>query len=184
MIDSRILQGDTLATELSAPITDRRLPVSARIPEPATARPRLVVVSCDAEMAQLLQDIMEAYDVTGLPHPVSMTAIDAEDPDVLLVGTSEGGLTPDQIVALAAAHMRLRQVPILVMSAEPDLLEDARRMSRFPGVRLVSLPFDLETISSVLHSVVRPARPRSSARLPETCRHGFYVVGEHCRRCG
>jgi hypothetical protein len=173
-----------LATNLSAPITERPLPTPAHIPELGTSRPRLVVVSCDPEMRQLLQDIAEGYDVTGLSHPVSMTAIDVEEPEVILVGTSEGGLTPDQIVALAASHIRLRQVPIVVMTAEPDLLADARRMSRFPGVRLVSLPFELDTILSVLQSVVRPAAAPLSRRLPETCRHGFDVVGGHCPRCG
>jgi hypothetical protein len=126
-----------------------------------------VLVSCDGELAELLRDILtETYEVAALPHPATIGDIDAADPDVVLVGLSDGGLRPDELVALAARHMRLHAVPFVLMAPDPDLLEHAGRLSQFPGASVLGLPFDLDTIQSVVHSVVpagqdfrRAARP-------------------------
>jgi hypothetical protein len=108
-------------------------------------------------MTELLNDILiDHYDVIPQAHPTTITAIDSDQPDVVIVGTSDGGLAPDEIVALAASHMRLRQVPFVVMSFGPNLLERARRLSGHPAVRLVSLPFDADTVRSVVNSVMAP----------------------------
>ena len=151
---------------------------------PLNAWPRLVVVSSDTEIVQLLRDTLaDTYEISALTQPPSITAIDSRDPDVVIVGMCRGGLTADEIVALASRHMRLRSVPIVVMSGDPDLLQDAGRMSTFPGVSFVLLPFDVETIQSVIDSVVRKSAMPRSIRLPDMCPHGFDVADEHCRRC-
>jgi hypothetical protein len=143
----------------SPSITERSLSLPAASTQTATLRPRVVVISSGVEMTQLLQDILvDDYDVISQPHPTTITAIDAKDPHVVIVGTLDGGLKPEEIVALAAGHMRLRHVPLIVMSFGSNLLEGARRLSWHPGVRLVSLPFDADTVLSVVNSVMAPAR--------------------------
>jgi hypothetical protein len=140
----------------------------------------MVAVSCDAEMVELLREIFgDDYEVTAPPHPASITAIDAGDPDVLLIGTSDGGLTPGEIVVLAAAHMRLREVPMIVLTPDPDVLQDAGRMSLFPRVSFVALPFDLDTIRSVLHSIARAAVVSRSTHRAGYRDRGFDVGTEH-----
>jgi hypothetical protein len=139
-------------------------------------------------MCQLLLDILAGdYDVTALVRSARVADIDAVAPDLLLVGPSEGGgLKSDELVALAARHVRLRAVPVVVLSADPELLQHAGRLSHFAGVSLVSLPFDVDTLRSAVSSVSgvgRPAQPRSS-RLPDLCAHGFDVASGRCRRCG
>jgi len=163
--------------------TERSLPTPRLSSQ--VARPRVVVVSCDGEMSQLLRDILgDDYDVTAVAEPTSMVGIDAADPDVLLVGLSiGGGLTSDEIVALAARHMRLRTVPVVLLSTDPNLLQHAGRLSHSAGVTLLSLPFDLETVLSAFGAAVQRAQP-GAGRLPAVCRHGFDVVGDRCPRCG
>ena len=173
-----------MATNIGVAPSRRPLTAPTHGTPPLNARPRLVVVSSDTEIVQLLRETLaHSYEIAALTQPASITAIDSRDPDVVLIGTREGGLTADEIVALASRHMRLRSVPIVVMSGDPDLLHDAGRMSTFPGVSFVLLPFDVETIRSVIDSVVRTSAMPRSIRLPDMCPHGFDVADEHCRRC-
>jgi DNA-binding response OmpR family regulator len=177
-------QGDHVATDLGTALSQRPLPPPTHRATRDRTRPRLVVVSSDTETVQLLRDTLaDSYEISALTQPPSITAIDASDPDVVIVGMRRGGLTADQIVALASRHMRLRSVPIVVMSGDPNLLHDAGRLSSFPGVSFVLLPFDVETIRSVIDSVVRTSAVPRSIRLPDMCPHGFDVADEHCRRC-
>lgn len=37
---------------------------------------------------------------------------------VVLIGTEDGGLTPEELAVLAAARMRLREVPIIVLTGD------------------------------------------------------------------
>jgi hypothetical protein len=149
-----------LASHPSPAFTERSLPFPAPHSQVVTSRPRVVVVSSGVDMAHLLEDLLsDDYDVLAQPHPTTITAIDGDEPDVVIVGTLDGGLTPEEIVALAARHLRLRHVPIIVMTFGPDLLEGARRLSRDSRVRLVSLPFDADTVRSVVNSVMAPGRP-------------------------
>ena len=148
-----------MASHPGPSIAERSLSLPAPSVQTATSRPRVLVISSDVEMAQLLQDILvDDYDVIAQPHPTTITAIDGEEPDVVIIGTLDGGLQPEEIVALAARHLRLRHVPMIVMSFGSDLLEGARRVSGDSSVRLVSLPFDADTVLSVVNSVMAPAR--------------------------
>jgi hypothetical protein len=146
-----------MATHPGPSLADRAQPVPGAGRRAGISRPRVVVVCSGVEMTELLNDILiDHYDVIPQAHPTTITAIDSDQPDVVIVGTSDGGLAPDEIVALAASHMRLRQVPFIVMSFGPNLLERARRLSGHPAVRLVSLPFDADTVRSVVNSVMAP----------------------------
>jgi DNA-binding NtrC family response regulator len=173
-----------LATNIGVAPSPRPLTAPTRGTPRLNARPRLVVVSSDAEIVQLLRDTLaNRYEISALTEPPSITAIDSRNPDVVIVGVRRGGLTADEIVAMASRHMRLRSVPIVVMSGDPNLLHDAGRLSSFPGVSFVLLPFDVETIRSVVDSAVRQNAMPRSIRLPDMCPHGFDVADEHCRRC-
>jgi hypothetical protein len=124
------------------------------------SRPRLVVLACEPDMIDVLREVLaNDYEISAPPHPAGIGAIDAEEPHAVLVGTLDGGLTPDELVALTRSHMRLHDVPIVVMSAQPDVLGHAGRMPHLAGVTLLSLPVDVETIRLVVEAALRdPAR--------------------------
>lgn len=131
-------------------------------------RQRIVVVDDEPELVQLFVDIFsDDYEVIAAPTPVAIAGIDALDPEVMLIGTVAPGslaaLTADEIVALARRHMRLRHVPIIVLSANPHVFREAQRLAGVTGVTVVSLPFDLATIQYVLSSVRRQAATSARA---------------------
>jgi hypothetical protein len=78
--------------------------------------------------------------------------------------------------------MRLHRVPIVILTADAELLGD-RRLAELFGATLVSLPFDIETMLCVLKSVSRHAGAPIPMTLPEVCRHGFDVSGDDCAYC-
>lgn len=144
-----------MTTDLSSP--EHPLLTTIRSAMPPERRLRLVVLERDTEMLALLTDILAGdYEIAAPPDPISITAVDMQEPDVLLVGTVEG-LTPVEIVALASRHMGLRRVPIILLSADGDVLADASRLTRYRSVTVVSLPFDVDTIRAVVDSVARHA---------------------------
>src|SRR5688500_9984335 len=87
-----------LQTPEGAITTDSsQLPTTSR-PSPFIQRhiskPRLVVLACDPGMVEVLSDVLaDDYDVSAPRHPATMGTIAAEEPDAVLVGTLEGGLT-------------------------------------------------------------------------------------------
>lgn len=150
--------GNPLTTNFEHARTARRRPAPLHRPQPSRTPPRLLVIEHDPEMHALLRDILaDDYVITEPPAPVSIAAIDAEDPDVMLMGIDDGaspsGLTSDEIAALASRHMRLYHVPIVILTADAAVL--GPRLTNLNGVTVVSLPFDLDTIRCVLRSVVR-----------------------------
>jgi hypothetical protein len=148
--------------------------------------PRLVTVDEDASTLQLLLDVAGAdFEVTSLISPVTMPEIAAAEPDLILIGgmgcDGGAGLTTEEIVTLAARHMTLRAVPIVLMTSDP-VMAQGERLRAHPSITLVSVPFDAQTIRAVLASVSRRAVRGSAARLPAVCVHGY--DGGSCPRCG
>ena len=128
-------------------------------------------------MIAVLRDVFaDDYEVVTPAHPATIVAIDAEEPDVLLVGTLGGGLTPDELVTLTTRHMRLSAVQIVLLSAEPNVLANAGRLKQHSGVTVLSLPTDLETILCVVDTVARAGHAQRPSRLPDLCSHGFDVA--------
>lgn len=170
-----------MTTDLSQlPITSRPTPLIER----RISKPRLVVLACDPDMVEVLSDVLaDDYDVTAPRHPATMGTIAAEEPDAVLVGTLEGGLTAQELVTLMTRHMRLHGVPVVLMSAQPDLLGHAGSTPHLAGVTLLSLPVDVETVRLVVEAAIREAHRPTSGRLADLCPHGFDVASESCRRC-
>lgn len=153
----------------------------------AATRPRLVVLEDDPDIVALFGDIAaDEYDLVALPRETHVPAIDAQEPDVLLIGTvtsdSSSALTPQELAGLAARHMRLHRVPIVILTADAELLGD-RRLAELSAATLVSLPFDIKTMLCVLKSVSRHEGSPVRMTLPELCHHGFDVSGDDCAYC-
>jgi hypothetical protein len=148
-------------------------------------RPRVVLLERDPEMVSLMRDIMsECCDVIVPSSPANIVDIDRQDPDLILIGTpaaSPGELSTEQVVVLARRHMRLRGAPIVVLSAEPNVLASAGSLTHLGGVTVISMPFDAETVWRVLDSILVEVRQTSASRLPAVCWHGF--EGDGCPRC-
>lgn len=127
---------------------------------PPRARPRLTVVEHDADMLALLRQLLgEDFEIAVPKAPLTVSAIDAERPDVVLIGTVERGgttaVTPEEIVGLAARHRGLRRVRTVLLSADPTVLGRAAQLAGLSGVTVVAMPFDADTIRSVMRSVAR-----------------------------
>ncbi len=156
-------------------------------PDRALSRPRLVMLEDDTDLATLLRDVAgDDYDLVPVRRDATIAAIDAMEPDVILVGAWAGesstALAPTDIASLAARHMRLHRVPIVVLTADVRLL-GGNRLAELGGATLMSLPVDLETFRSVLTSVSRRATPPAAMSLPELCGHGFEIAAEPCAQC-
>lgn len=165
--------------------TSRGMTTPVAAAELAATPPRVVVLERDIEMVTLLREIVGAdYQVVAPAGPPSIVAIDAEDPDIMVIGGLDPGLTADDIIALAARHMRLHDVPIILLSADADVLTDAGRLTQHPSVTVLSLPFDVDSVRGVLLGLSRQAAQRDSMRLPRICAHGFDVAEGRCARCG
>lgn len=147
-------------------------------------RARVVLLERDPEMVSLMRDILkECCEVVVPASPASIGDIDRANPDVVVIGTaaaSPGELSTEQIVILARRHMGQR-VPIVVLSAEPNVLAGAGSLMHLGGVTVISMPFDAETVWRVLDSIVGEFPEASASRLPAVCRHGFEDGG--CPRC-
>lgn len=146
---------------------------------------RVVLLEQDPEMVSLMRDILnECCEVVVPAGPASIGDIDRAKPDVVLIGTSaasSGELSTEQVVILARRHQGLRGVPIVVLSAEPNVLASAGSLMHLGGVTVISMPFDAETVWGVLASIIFEVPQASASRLPAVCRHGFEDGG--CPRC-
>lgn len=161
-----------MITHLERLPDERGLPRVAYRPLPRRSRRRIVVVEDDLEMLELLRGILDPeYEVAVPAAPVTIASIDAEDPDVLVIGTADSGpgasLSPAEIAALAGRHMRLHRVPVVVLTADATILADAQRLAEPRAVTVVLLPFDVETINCVLKSVARRSAIPDPMRISE-----------------
>jgi CheY-like chemotaxis protein len=177
----------------------------------AAERARVTVVDDSPEFLSLIDDVLgEAHDVVtqGVVHSVADLAATA--PDLLVVdlhcGGPEGGLTGWEIVAAARRHPALRDVPIVVCSADlAALREDRISLIAYGNVQLIAKPFDVTAFEQLVERTLRLAdgprpAPLEDADYPrleaipmafregrplQMCAHGrVRDQGDYCSRCG
>jgi CheY-like chemotaxis protein len=134
-------------------------------------RRRVTVINDDAEVLAILREILEdqAYDVVGMRGAEkSIEEIAVTEPDLLVVDLrldpQASRLSGWEMVAMSRVHPRLREVPIVVISA--DLLairERADELQAYGDVHLMSKPFEVTTLEELVRRLVN-RRPRPSAR--------------------
>lgn len=134
-------------------------------------RRRVTVINDDAEVLAILREILEdqAYDVVGMRGAEqSIEDIAVTEPDLLVVDLrldpQASRLSGWEMVAMSRVHPRLREVPIVVISA--DLLairERADELQAYGDVHLMSKPFEVTTLEELVRHLVN-RRPRPAVR--------------------
>ena len=139
----------------------------------------MTVISDDSLLCSVMGDALaESHQVRRAPRGASMSRLADTQPDVLVVGpiasaSSASTLTAWQIVALVRAHRELRRVPIVVLASDLSaVMADPGVLSAHDGVHALGIPFDLDTLTSVLASVQRAVQAEREA-LPVYCSHGY-----------
>jgi CheY-like chemotaxis protein len=133
-------------------------------------RRRVTVINDDAEVLAILREILEdqAYDVVGMRGAEkSIEDIAVTEPDLLVVDLrldpQASRLSGWEMVAMSRVHPRLREVPIVVISADlMAIRERADELQAYGDVHLLSKPFEVTTLEELVrHLVDRMAPPAS-----------------------
>lgn len=128
-------------------------------------RPRLVVVDDATELLDLFRDLLTpryelvALDGTGL----DLDELAALEPDLLIVDFNLPGTNGLDLVRSARSVPGLRDVPVLLLSADPRaLLEGSGGLRAIGGIEVLPKPFAIEELeAAVRRGVVRgPERQR------------------------
>lgn len=140
--------------------SERSVDASA-LPGTAGARPRVIVIDDSPEFLDLIRDVLEAeHEVVTYNVVRSIGEIAASAPDLLLLdlhsGGPAGGLTGWEILALARSDPDLRDVPVIVCSADLTALrEDRVRLVAYGDVQLVAKPFDVLAFEQTIQRTLR-----------------------------
>ena len=106
---------------------------------------------------QLLQD--ENYNVTTTNFvPSSFETIEAARPSLLMIDLVIGEEAGWELLRRIRQGATTRDIPILLLSTTPDLLEEARQQhEQFGGDRYLLKPFDLDDLLQVIHELIGEA---------------------------
>lgn len=106
---------------------------------------------------QLLQD--ENYNVTTTNFvPLSFETIEAAKPSLLMIDLVIGEDAGWDLLTRLRQGASTRDVPILLLSTTPDLLEHARlEHQQFGGDRYLLKPFDLDDLLQVIREMIGEA---------------------------
>ena len=180
-------------------------------PRREPARARVTVIDDSPEFLSLLEDVLgPGHDVATQQVVHQVADLAATGPDLMVVdlhcGGPEGGLTGWEIVAAARRHPALRDVPMIVCSADlAALREDRISLIAYGDVQLVAKPFDVTAFEQLVERTLRLAdgprpTPLEDADYPRLdaipkafregrplriCEHGrVRDQGDYCSRCG
>ena len=85
----------------------------------------------------------------------SIDQLAESDPDLIIIDLLLGGASGWEIVTLARADRRLAGVPIIVCSADVNGLRTrATELERIGNVHLMTKPFGIEEMTSLVESVI------------------------------
>jgi len=103
---------------------------------------------------ELLQD--ERYNVTTTNFvPRTWDQIDALQPDLLMVDLTVGQRAGWDLLEKLQIEATTRNIPVIVFSTDPKLLEEAeRKTERFGGQRYLAKPFDIEDLIQAVHDLI------------------------------
>jgi CheY-like chemotaxis protein len=125
--------------------------------------PRVTVIDDDQELVELLTDILTAdgYEVEALPGVFGMERLAATRPDVivldLLLGGESGGSSGWDCLRLIRSNRDLRNVPVVICSADVDQLRRRRRDIRRDGrLAVVAKPFSLDHFEATVADLIAP----------------------------
>ena len=129
-------------------------------------RPSISVINDNPEFLELMRDILDedaGYRVTTFHDgETSLDDLVASEPDLVIVDLLLGGASGWEIVALARADERLKDIPVIVCSADVAALrERAGDFERIGKIHVLAKPFGIEDLTSLVQKLVGRATPES-----------------------
>ena len=129
-------------------------------------RPSISVINDNPEFLELMRDILDedaGYAVTTFHDgETSVDQLAASNPDLIIVDLLLGGSSGWEIVALARADERLKEVPVIVCSADVAALrERAGDFERIGRIHVLAKPFGIEELTGLVEKLVGRAAPES-----------------------
>jgi DNA-binding response OmpR family regulator len=106
---------------------------------------------------ELLQD--EHYNVTTTNFvPRTFETIDAAQPAMLVIDLVIGEQAGWELLARLRQGVSTREIPVLLISTRPGLLDEAREHhEEFGGDRYLLKPFDLDDLLANIHDLIGEA---------------------------
>jgi CheY-like chemotaxis protein len=121
------------------------------------SRVRITVINDTPEFLELMDEILgreAGYEVAALHgNRVTIDEIAETEPDLMLVDLRLGGGNPSgwDIVLMARADDRVREVPMIVCSADVQQLQQREaEMSAIADVHLLAKPFNLDVLEELV----------------------------------
>jgi CheY-like chemotaxis protein len=144
--------------------------------DPRPSNVRITVVNDTPEFLELMDEILgreAGFDVSPLHgEQVTIDEIANTQPDLLLVDLRLGGGNPTgwDIVLMARVDDRLREVPLIVCSADlQQLRQREEEMSAMADVHVLPKPFNLDVLEELVGRLLgREAGPPALMRPPDT----------------
>ena len=125
------------------------------------ARKHVFVVNGAVEFLDILRELLgdEHYNVTTtnfVPHTYDQIA--ALGPDLLMIDLAVGIHAGWDLLERLARETATKQVPVIVFSTNPRILDDVQRQpERFGGQRFLGKPVDLdEVLQAIAELIGRP----------------------------
>ncbi|MDP9368316.1 MAG: response regulator [Chloroflexota bacterium] len=124
-------------------------------------RRHVFVVNSSPEFLDLMRDLLqdEHYNVTTTNHvPRTFDQVEVLQPDVLVIDVAVGERAGWDLLDRLHAEASTNNIPVLVISTDPRLLERARAAaSRHGRSAFLAKPFDLEVMLGVIQELIGPA---------------------------
>ena len=109
-----------------------------------TARPRVVVVEDDRDVATLVTEVLndEGFDAVTADHRATPAEVNRLRPRVVIIDLFLGHVGAHEFVAALRGSGALR-VPVVLMSAAQDVEEQARALG---ASAFLNKPFDIDEL--------------------------------------
>ena len=125
------------------------------------ARKHVYVVNGSPAFLDIMRELLqgENYNVTTTNFvPLSFEAIEAAQPQLLIIDLVIGEQAGWDLLTRLRVAVLTRNIPVLLVSTGPDLLEDARqRHDAFGGDRFLTKPFDLDDLLDNINQLIGTA---------------------------
>ena len=127
--------------------------------------PRITVVNDNEQFLALMHDLLsqEGYDVQVIDgDTATIEAIAATDPDLIVIDLRLGAEAPSgwDILLMARAHDALREVPVVLCSADlVELRSRADEMVSIADVHVLEKPFRIEEAEELVRRLLEREPP-------------------------
>jgi len=117
-------------------------------------RPHILVVNGESSFLNLMRDLLqdEEYNVTTTNFvPETLEQVIALNPGVLIIDLAVGKRSGWDLLERLHATAATAGIPVIVVSTQPAYLTQAReQVARYGAVGLLSKPFNLEDMLSLI----------------------------------